>query len=256
MSAALENFVWHRSLGTLISKLNTPVFWGALVQMVNEHVPIDTWVALIFSSQQSQVLCFRDTSEENERIALTQDYVQGLYLLDPFYIANRENPQNGLFHLKDIAPDFFEKTEYYKKYFSHYVSADEVQYNVTLDKDKTLCLSLGSRNKFSQENIAVFDLIRPWVMALMQIRMCFEVDGQKNIHHPNKWQGIMSQMDNLLTTRELEVLKLLFSGFSNRQVAEKLLISVETVRAHRRNLYTKLNVKSQSEFFALFYHEK
>ncbi|KFF42170.1 LuxR family transcriptional regulator [Pseudomonas sp. BRG-100] len=254
MSAALQNFVWHRSLGALIAKLNSPMFWGSLVQMVNEHVAVDTWVALIFSAQQAQVLCFRESTEENERVALTKDYVQGLFLLDPFYIANRENPHSGFFHLKDIAPVFFEKTEYYKKYFSHYVSADEVQYNVTLDNDRTLCLSLGSRIKFSQENIAIFDLIRPWVMALMEIRMCFETSLDGGNSQPHKWQGIMEQMDNLLTTREMEILKLLFSGFSNRQVAEKLLISVETVRAHRRNLYTKLNIKSQSEFFALFFN--
>lgn len=240
----------------MIAKLESPVFWDSLVQMIKGHVHVDTWVVLIFSNDKAQILHYRDSSEGVERDALTEDYANSLYMLDPFYIANRENPQCGLFHLKDIAPDFFEKTEYYKQYFSHYVSADEIQYNVMIDKDETLCLSLGSRSQFTQENIAVFDLIRHWVMALMQIRMSFEVDIDTGISQPHKWQGIMSQMENVLTTREMEVLRLLFSGFSYRQVAEKLIISVETVRAHRRNLYTKLNVRSQSEFFALFYHEK
>lgn len=56
-----------------------------------------------------------------------------------------------------------------------------------------------------------------------------------------------------LTSREMEVAMLTLSGFSTRAIAEKLVISFETVRAHKKHIYTKLNVKSQSELFALFY---
>ncbi|WGS51267.1 helix-turn-helix transcriptional regulator [Paraburkholderia sp. D15] len=56
-----------------------------------------------------------------------------------------------------------------------------------------------------------------------------------------------------LTAREVEVAMLTLSGFSTRAIAEKLAISFETVRAHKKHIYTKLNVNSQSELFALFY---
>lgn len=250
------SLAWHRSIGKLIEQLDSPEFWSSLVRLLNEHVPVDNWVALIFSSQAVQVICCPDSADEVERDALTHDYVEGLYVLDPFYIANRENPQSGFFHLLDIAPAYFNQTEYYKLYFAHYVSVDEVQYNVTLDTDRTLCLSLGSQSRFSQEQIAILDIIRPWITALMHKRMCFEADIEKSTARPHKWQDTMEQLDVLLTGREMEILKLLLSGFSNRQVAGKLSISVDTVKAHRRNFYAKLNVKSQSEFFALFSYEK
>lgn len=256
MSPDLQNLAWHRSIGKLIEQLDSPEFWSSIVRLLNEHVPIDNWVALIFSSQQVQVICFPDSADDIEKEALTHDYVKGLYVLDPFYIANRENPQSGIFHLLDIAPAYFKKTEYYNLYFARYVSVDEVQYNVKLDQDRTLCLSLGSQSRFSQEQIAVLDLIQPWITALMHKRMSFEVDIEKSTTQPHKWQDTMEQLDALLTVREMEILRLLFSGFSNRQVAGKLSIAVETVKAHRRNFYAKLNIKSQSEFFALFFHEK
>lgn len=49
-----------------------------------------------------------------------------------------------------------------------------------------------------------------------------------------------------LTRRELEVLKLLASEFSNQEIAEKLFISSRTVDTHRRNLLEKLKLKNNA----------
>jgi len=47
-----------------------------------------------------------------------------------------------------------------------------------------------------------------------------------------------------LTKREKEVLLLISEGFTNIQISEKLFISIDTVDSHRKNLYSKLNVKN------------
>ncbi len=47
-----------------------------------------------------------------------------------------------------------------------------------------------------------------------------------------------------LTKREKEILQLLAEGLTNLQITEKLFISIDTVDSHRKNLYTKLNVKN------------
>ena len=47
-----------------------------------------------------------------------------------------------------------------------------------------------------------------------------------------------------LSTREIEVLKLIALEFSNSEIAEKLFISIRTVDTHRRNLLEKLGVKN------------
>jgi DNA-binding CsgD family transcriptional regulator len=61
------------------------------------------------------------------------------------------------------------------------------------------------------------------------------------------------QLGTQITAREKDVLKLLLSGFSNKEIAGKLNLSAETIKVHRRNLYNKLNIKSQSELFARFF---
>ena len=50
-----------------------------------------------------------------------------------------------------------------------------------------------------------------------------------------------------LTSRELEILRLIARGYTNSQAAEKLHISVRTVEYHRGNLTAKLNLRSRSE---------
>ena len=55
------------------------------------------------------------------------------------------------------------------------------------------------------------------------------------------------QHAELLTGRELEILKLVALGMSNKEIAERLLISQRTIKAHLTNIFNKLNVASRSE---------
>src|SRR5690606_12897402 len=50
-----------------------------------------------------------------------------------------------------------------------------------------------------------------------------------------------------LTNREIEIVSMLQHGATYRSVAERLFISVDTVKFHIRNIYSKLQVNSRSE---------
>jgi LuxR family maltose regulon positive regulatory protein len=52
---------------------------------------------------------------------------------------------------------------------------------------------------------------------------------------------------NPLTHRELEVLGLVASGMSNREIAEKLVVSLGTVKKHLNNIFSKLYVESRTQ---------
>ncbi|MBN6885173.1 response regulator transcription factor [Cytobacillus horneckiae] len=55
---------------------------------------------------------------------------------------------------------------------------------------------------------------------------------------------------NLLSDREKEVLALIAKGYSNKEIAEKLIISVKTVETHKSNLMEKLQMKTRPELVA------
>lgn len=50
-----------------------------------------------------------------------------------------------------------------------------------------------------------------------------------------------------LTKRETEIVRLVADGFKNREVAEKLGISVKTVETHRANIMNKLALRNLAE---------
>lgn len=52
---------------------------------------------------------------------------------------------------------------------------------------------------------------------------------------------------NLLSSREIEILKLIAEGLSNSETAEKLFISPKTVKAHRENIMKKLDLHNVVE---------
>jgi len=53
-----------------------------------------------------------------------------------------------------------------------------------------------------------------------------------------------------LSERELEVLQLIAKGFRNRQIADRLYLSINTVKVHARNIYGKLGVNNRTEAVA------
>ena len=50
-----------------------------------------------------------------------------------------------------------------------------------------------------------------------------------------------------LSEREVEIIKLAAKGFSNKQIADELFLSIHTVYTHRKNIMRKLSIKSPVE---------
>lgn len=79
--------------------------------------------------------------------------------------------------------------------------------------------------------------------------------------HPKMVEGITRQLvssgDGVedtsykqLTTRELEILQLLAKGHTNKEISEKIYLSIKTVEAHRSKIYAKLSFKTRADLVA------
>lgn len=62
--------------------------------------------------------------------------------------------------------------------------------------------------------------------------------GDSDSHSPSFQQ---------LNARELETLQLIAHGFTNKEIAERMFLSVKTVEAHRSKIYKKLGLKTRAD---------
>ncbi|HTE25241.1 response regulator transcription factor [Flavitalea sp.] len=60
--------------------------------------------------------------------------------------------------------------------------------------------------------------------------------------------------DPKLSIREIEILGLVMQGFTNNEIADKLFISYETVKSHRKNILDKTGAKNTAALIN-YYHE-
>ena len=71
---------------------------------------------------------------------------------------------------------------------------------------------------------------------------------RNNVNHPSSANNPGADIENeILTDREIEILKLMVDGLDYKKIAEKLFISPHTVRTHTSKIYEKLHVNSKAE---------
>jgi NarL family two-component system response regulator LiaR len=85
------------------------------------------------------------------------------------------------------------------------------------------------------------------------------VDAGESVLHPSVARKVLSRFANvsgkmqrkkpleILTDREMEVLKMVTKGLSNKDIAQELCLSVRTVQGHLANIFNKLRVSSRTE---------
>ena len=78
-----------------------------------------------------------------------------------------------------------------------------------------------------------------------------EVEVVKEVHVPVANEPFSVNEEQLkqlgITKRELEILELIAQGMSNREIAEKLFVSENTVKTHSSRLFDKLSAKRRTQ---------
>lgn len=74
--------------------------------------------------------------------------------------------------------------------------------------------------------------------------------ARKVINHFQEQEPRKSNVESSLTPREHDIVNGLVDGLSYKMIADRYDISIDTVRAHIRNIYKKLHVNSKAEVIA------
>ncbi|WP_292932427.1 LuxR C-terminal-related transcriptional regulator [Noviherbaspirillum sp.] len=105
----------------------------------------------------------------------------------------------------------------------------------------------GTKDVSNNENIAlrsfVERILRSSQGTMFAVPIPSHTDGGQGKAH--------AALENELTGRELDVLMLLAQGYGNQVIAEKLFVSVTTVKTHLRNINIKLGAHNRTEAISL-----
>jgi DNA-binding CsgD family transcriptional regulator len=242
---------WNASLANAANAIGSRGFPEALASALRLLAPFQMMNGFIYSPDGHAFDLYNEKIVA-ERALIVDRYLAGAFVLDPFYDAIRIDSSERMIVMREIAPDDFAQTEYYRLHYATTEIIDEIGFVLKLESGYVAVLSLsrtGSAPLFSTEDLERLKSAAPIVCAFGE-RHWFHVSGLsleiKNaapaarIEHP------------LLTKRELEIVTLILKGHSNLSIAAVLELSLNTVKVHRRQIYAKLNISSQAELFRLF----
>lgn len=257
---------WHVGLARAMAAVATAEFPARLVEALGALVPIESSLFGLERKGQPPRHLFQHGIPAEYREPLTERYYARGYLLDPFCLAIEGGLAEGFYPLAEIAPDDFFASEYYKTYYLKCGSVEDSHYIVDLDAQRklSLCVYQGrSGARFSEEQTELLRAALPLVRELcrqfesrggLDLLLAGGDAGAQPAAALNRHirEAFMNFGGDCLTEREREIAHLLLRGHSVKSSARVLDISPETVRMHRKHLYTKLEINSQAELFSLF----
>lgn len=245
-------------LGAAISALGTDDFATRLSEWLFRSFEIDnTTMVAYFQTGRPQILfCQAQVAAVHERIET--DYVSGAYLLDPFHELHVSRVVEGLYRLRDFAPDQFQRNEYFASYYRHTTVIDEIAYVAYPAEGVSVQICLGrdesSGRMFSARDLATARRISAIVCGLVRKQwesLSSSGDYTERALVDRVRDRLAAQHGIALSHRQSEVALLILRGHSSVSIGLRLGISTQTVKVFRKQLYRKCAISSQAELFTL-----
>jgi DNA-binding CsgD family transcriptional regulator len=259
MGTKLQVSKWVVASAEVVAALETPRFPKALTDAMRVVVPFEFTVIFAYH-RDSRPLDIYHNFPESKRKVMVDDYQEGPYLLDPFYLNSAAPTTSRLVRLRDLAPDRFYQAEYFRNYYVQTGLAEEIGFIIDVGDGVSVVISgMRERKAFSAREFRDLQEIVPFVEACARRHwngLLSNFSDRSHSHEPRLSKLIEESFQrfgrNLLTPREAEIVEYTLKGYSAESTGNALGIATGTVRIHRRNIYGKLGVNSQGELFSNF----
>jgi DNA-binding CsgD family transcriptional regulator len=251
----INRSAWYRALAILRQSIGTSDFYNTFFSTLQQVVDFDYCGVFVYSDDHVDCALLQGNSENYHKFV--DLYLDGLYLLDPHYSMLAKGAETGLYRFRDIAPDCYHNTEYYQRFVKPVGITDEFDFIIKIH-DRYYDLYIDKfAGTFTDDDIRVLRTITPLLLDFAEAHGVRHsnllTDTQSD--HRNQRKSYSSIFDSLgtslLTQREQDVFQCILHGHSSKSTANKLNIALGTVKIHRRNIYNKLDISSQSELFSL-----
>ena len=208
------------------------------IVIADDHEVVRSGFAMILNSQEDMRVV-GNAADGREAYALVSRLRPDILLLD----ISMPPGESGLIACEKITRDFpetriivltmFEETDYLF-YVLRGGASGYVLKNASTDELLHAIRTVANGNIYVQESMAK--------------RLNEKLSNRMDSQEADPYQT--------LSNRELEVLKLLAEGYTNREIAERVFVSVKTVETHRSKIYSKLGFQSRAQLvhYAIKHH--
>ncbi|MCR8924069.1 helix-turn-helix transcriptional regulator [Dasania sp. GY-MA-18] len=253
----LNSEQWHQQLAMLVDKIGCDDFVLQLSAAICSITQYNHIAAYTLCSQERPVVLYHNLPEQWAKPTFPS-YSEGAYLLDPIAQFCFNDAPSGVYHLKDLAPDHFKQSEYFKRYYKNIGLRDESVVLLKLKPDFYIAHSIGHRfsslGRMSKREQQRLHYAAPTLLAIC--RRHWQIALQNKASDENGAKNIATAFHQfgaeLLTSREQEIVREVLKGHSNKSIAQNLCISFETVKVHRKHINNKLGVSSHAQLFSRF----
>ena len=245
---------WNQGLSNAIKSVGTDTFAGRLVESLRHLVDFDVCMVFAYGATHGSRSLHHNMHGEQAKL-LVDDYLLGPHLLDPFYAAATSGFTSGFSSMRDLAPDQFYRSEFYRHHYVRTGIADEIGIFFPVAKDRVAVLSITRQKPkrlFTDAEKRSFSSAAPIIETLGNQHW-----GLADTRNAQSFSLSIDQVfaqfgEDVLTVREREIISLILKGHSSLSISKVLSISEGTVKNHRKHAYGKLNISSQAELFSLF----
>lgn len=254
---------WSQKVASLLKALGQDRFYPRLFAWLAEYSTFDYPQIWLFKKDRPPYPLYFEIGQKAQDWEVGR-YIDGGYKLDPFYLTTKSDEEtSGVYRLTEFFADDFQQSEFYLNYYAKCDSLDEVVFIVEIDADTCVQLAFVRRYgcpAFDDSDMQLFRDLEPLVSEMMIRHIQIQtIEGSAPLTSSSQTdvettlvQAFELFGHSILSGREKDVLDLVLRGHTTNGIAERLSISVETIRQHKKSIYRKLDVNSQAELFSLF----
>ncbi len=259
---------WCRAIGEIIDSLESERFPELFIERLGRLIAFDLAAIFVYRGRSRPLAVYDNFHLTGAQQGIAA-YVESSYVLNPFYQAYLKGIGPGVYRIRDLAPDAFFESEYYKSYRALPRASEEIGFITDgwpegmEEAIIVFALEHGDIGElgiyrdlagggFSDGELSTIAAVEPALGAIFRKYWAAAANSRASPPDSRVDDAFASFGEQTLTDREREVARMILHGHSSESICFNLGISLGTVKTHRKNAYAKLGISSQSELLSQF----
>ncbi|ATP45634.1 hypothetical protein CR511_16900 [Pseudomonas putida] len=245
-----EILPWHEQVADLYDHSSDQDLPTRISEWLKEVVCHEAFILKLYDTGSELPIIISHDIPQSRHEAYFERYLADAYRYDPLLLHLGMQGGSKVVQINSETCAL-KGSDYYSSYYRGLALRDEVDFVVPLTDGASLVLSIGRKGSVaSREEIHMLENVYAIIKGVLGNYYKHSLDkGRSAVVRQGTAIG---EVGATLTAREREIVDLMISGRCTKDLARYLGISVQTVKVHRRNIYSKLGINTELQLCSLF----